>query len=181
MDHVYEKIRTLRSQKNLTLKDLSEKTGLSISFLSQVERSESSIAINSLQKIAQALGVHITQFFESPAHSNYKVTVEERKSFQIEGSNATYTRLSSEIPSRMLEPLLVSLQPGEDHHGTYSHPGEEFYYVLSGEIVVFVEEQEYRLVEGETMHFPSQLPHRSYNSGKEPAQFLCVCTPVLFQ
>ena len=64
MDEISEKIRTLRRENNLTLKELSEKTGLSISFLSQVENGTSSLAITSLKKIADALNVPINTFLE---------------------------------------------------------------------------------------------------------------------
>ncbi len=62
INEIAEKIRNLRKEKNLTLKDLGEKTGLSISFLSQVENNSSSLAITSLKKIADALNVPITYF-----------------------------------------------------------------------------------------------------------------------
>ncbi len=71
INEIAEKIRNLRKEKNLTLKDLGEKTGLSISFLSQVENSSSSLAITSLKKIADALNVPITYFFKSQNFTNF--------------------------------------------------------------------------------------------------------------
>ncbi|WP_027092105.1 helix-turn-helix domain-containing protein [Cohnella thermotolerans] len=180
MDHVYEKIRSLRTQRNLTLKDLSEKTGLSISFLSQVERGESSLAITSLQKIAEALGVPISKFFESPHNNNFLVKADERKTFTIETSSNSYARLGSEFPGRLLEPILVTLNPGDDQNGTYSHPGEEFYYLLSGTMTMVVDGQEYELKEGDSIHFPSHLPHHWYNPSDKPARMISVLTPAIF-
>lgn len=180
MDHIYEKIRTMRSERSLTLKELAEKTGLSVSFLSQVERSESSIAITSLQKIAEAFAVPITHFFESPSNEQYKVAVEDRKPFRIEASSAVYSRLTGEFPGRAMEPLLITLPPGQDYQGKYAHPGEEFYFILKGELAVEVDETTYRLREGDSIHFPSRLAHLWYNPTDEPAEILCITTPVLF-
>ena len=64
MDLISERIRQLRTQNKLTLKDLSQKTGLSVSFLSQVENGSSSLAITSLKKIADSLNVSIKIFFD---------------------------------------------------------------------------------------------------------------------
>ncbi|WP_018130907.1 helix-turn-helix domain-containing protein [Effusibacillus pohliae] len=181
MDGIYEKIRHYRTQQNMTLKDLAERTGLSISFLSQVERGGSSLAITSLQKIAQALGVPITQFFESDANQNYMVSVADRKPFQIEGSSTIYCRLSGEISGRLLEPLLVTLNPGQGQETPYSHPGEEFYFILQGGVVMVIDGKEYRLGEGDSIHFPSHLPHYWFNPSQDkPAQILSVLTPAIF-
>lgn len=79
INEIAEKIRNLRKEKNLTLKDLGEKTGLSISFLSQVENNSSSLAITSLKKIADALNVPITYFFKSPELHKYLVKNKKEK------------------------------------------------------------------------------------------------------
>ncbi|NQD67646.1 helix-turn-helix transcriptional regulator, partial [Bacillus haikouensis] len=71
MDEIFKKIKDLRQERGLTLKDLSAKTDLSVSFLSQVERGSSSLAITSLKKIADAFEVPITQFFDSETNNNY--------------------------------------------------------------------------------------------------------------
>ena len=180
MDDINEKIRDLRMQKDLTLKDLSEKTGLSISFLSQVERGTSSLAITSLKKIADALETPITYFFEGEVNQSFTVKKEERKSFRIEGSIAKYSRLGGEFNGRSLEPILVELGPNNKSINVFSHPGEEFYYVVEGEIVFVVDGKEYALKTGDTIHYPSNLPHYWYNPLDQSALVLCVLTPVIF-
>ncbi|MBM7855064.1 transcriptional regulator with XRE-family HTH domain [Desulfohalotomaculum tongense] len=177
---ICEKIRELRNQQNLTLKDLSEKTGLSVSFLSQVERGTSSLAITSLKKIADALNVPITIFFDSYQNKNFVVKAEEQKTFRIEGSSAKYTRLSGEFSGKVLEPLLVTLDPGKTHEAKFSHPGEEFFYVLEGAVIFNVDGQEYLLKKGDSIHYPSKLPHFWFNPLEQKAKILCVLTPVIF-
>lgn len=180
MEEVSRRIRALRTEKQLTLKDLSEKTGLSISFLSQVERAASSIAITSLKKIADAVDVPITDFFEDYSNKNYVVKVEEQKPFRIHGSGHLYTRLGGEFSGRSIEPLLVSFLPGEANEKSVSHPGEEFYYVLEGTLIFDVDGKEYVVKAGDSIHFPSHIPHSVVNPLDQEAKVLSVVTPVIF-
>ncbi|EGK12927.1 DNA-binding protein [Desmospora sp. 8437] len=179
MEEIYQEIKRLRLEQGYTLKVLSERTGLSVSFLSQVERGSSSLAITSLKKIADALGVPITRFFEAEFNHNYLLKAEEQKPFRLEGSSAVYTRLNGEFGGRSLEPLLVTLAPKEKQ-ARDSHPGEEFYYVLKGAALFTVDGKEYFMREGDTIHFPSNLPHSWENPLSEDSSFLCVVTPVIF-
>ncbi|ABO50086.1 Cupin 2, conserved barrel domain protein [Desulforamulus reducens MI-1] len=180
MEEIFEKVRTLRNQKNMTLKDLSEKTGLSVSFLSQVERGTSSLAITSLKKIADALNVHIASFFANYSNTNFTTRADEQKSFKIEGSSTEYIRLSGEFHGRNLEPLLVTFAPGQVQPNTFCHPGEEFYYVLEGAVIFNVDGKEILVKEGDTIHFPSTLPHFWINPLQQKTKVLCVLTPVIF-
>ncbi|NEW09051.1 cupin domain-containing protein [Paenibacillus sp. SYP-B3998] len=181
MESIYEKIRLLRTQHNMTLKDLSIKTGLSISFLSQVERGNSSLAITSLQKIGEALQVPITYFFEEPANDSYFLPEKERKRFQIGGSHVVYVRLGGDFPDRALEPIHITLPPQQQQEVAFNHPGEEFYFILEGKVVTVVDGKEHEMSKGDTIHFPSTLDHTWYNHSDEPAQILCVLTPVIFK
>jgi transcriptional regulator with XRE-family HTH domain len=179
-EEISRKIRELRHRRKLTLKEMSEKTGLSISFLSQVERAESSIAITSLKKIADAVDVPITSFFVGIENKNYKVRADEQKPFRIEGSGVIYTRLGGEFLERTVEPLLVTYPPGQPNEKTVVHPGEEFYYVFEGVLAVVVEGEEYILKAGDSIHFPSTIPHSMTNPLDKDAKVLCFVTPVIF-
>ncbi|RLQ94828.1 helix-turn-helix domain-containing protein [Falsibacillus albus] len=180
MDEIYGMIKDLRLKNGLTLKQLSEKTELSVSFLSQVERGTSSLAITSLKKIADALGVKITEFFESESNPNYMVKASEHKPFKIERSEFTYTRLSGDFMSRSIEPLLVTLSPNQKQTQDYSHPGEEFYYVLKGGAVFNIDGTDYFMRQGDSIHFPSSCQHNIENPFAEETVLLCVLTPVIF-
>lgn len=165
----------------MTLKDLSQRSGLSISFLSQVERGNSSLAITSLQKIAEVLNVPITYFFEDQTNQQYFVPEKNRKQFQIEGSSAIYVRLGGEFAGRALEPFHVTLPPRQKHDIVFNHPGEELYYVLEGKVIISVDGVEYELSKGDSIHFPSTLDHSWYNPTDESAQVISVLTPVIFK
>ena len=179
MEETYKKIRVLRKQRDLTLKELSEKTGLSISFLSQVERGSTSLAITSLKKIADALEVPITDFFENEENKNFVVKLESQKPFRIEGSNAEYIRLGGNFYGRSLEPLIVTLEPLFEGD-VFSHPGEEFYYILEGAVIFNVDGKEYLVKAGESIHFPSSLPHSWSNPLPHKSKILSITTPAIF-
>lgn len=180
MESIGLKIKSMRFERDLTLKDLSKKTNLSVSFLSQIERGSSSLAITSLKKIADAFNVQMSYFFEELENDNYVTKKEKQKTFQMEGSQADYVRLAGEFHDRKLEPLKVTLAPNQPYNEKFSHPGEEFYYVLEGTVTFKIEESEYILHAGEGIHFPSNKTHQWANPTSEEAVLLSVLTPVIF-
>ncbi|WP_280769632.1 cupin domain-containing protein [Salipaludibacillus daqingensis] len=175
-----KQIRLTRNHQGLTLKELSSRTGLSVSFLSQVERGSSSPAISSLKKIADGLEVPITSFFSPEQNTNYKTTKDKRRSFRIEGSPAKYVRLSGNFSTRSMEPLLVTLDPGATDR-IFQHAGEEVHYILEGTVEYMIDNEEYILSEGDTIHFPSERPHTWRNPLKDKCStIMCVVTPKIF-
>lgn len=179
MKEVSEKIKTLRKNNSKTLKQLSEQTGLSVSFLSQVERGESTLAITSLNKIAEALGVHITSFFTPQYTEDFKISPEKMEPFKIERSDQEFLRASSEFKDRKLDNYVIKVYPN-NYSESSSHEGEEMYYVLEGEIVFYVNDKKYSLSKGEIIHFPSTIKHHYINESHEIAKIFCVLTPKLF-
>ncbi|MFD0824183.1 helix-turn-helix domain-containing protein [Neobacillus sp. M.A.Huq-85] len=180
MEEVFKKIKQLRLERGYTLKDLSEKTDLSVSFLSQIERGSSSLAITSLKKIADAFEVKMTYFFEEPVDINYAVKKADQKPFNLQGSDSTYIRLGGNFPDRKIEPLIVTMKPFQKDKEFYRHPGEEFYYVLKGALVLNVDGKEYFLREGDSIHFPSTNPHMWENPLDQETVLFSVVTPALF-
>jgi transcriptional regulator with XRE-family HTH domain len=151
-DHkVGQGVRVLRQRKGWTLEELSSRCGLSISFLSQVERGLSSLSIPSLHSICEALEVPITHFL------------------------ATTT---------MNGPLVV--RTGEPHNrvrigDSHTHEGEEFGYVLEGEVTLQVEENKETLTPGDSFHILSSQPHTVQNPTDKPARILWVLTMKLLE
>jgi quercetin dioxygenase-like cupin family protein len=178
-------IRSLRRRRGLSLRDLSRLTGFSIGFLSLVERGQSSLALTSLYKVAKALDSEVADFFQADGvvpdeHPPPHVTRgDEHTEISIAGSNRTYRLLSDRARDRVLEPLLVTVQPTETVEEPYSHDGEEFAYVLSGELLCIVAGTHYRLGPGDSIYFPATVPHAIHNDTGEPARVLWVLTPRL--
>src|SRR5690242_17353259 len=94
LSQISEKIRELRTDRGITLKEMSAVTGLSISFLSQVERGASSMGIQSLEKIAEALDVPIIALFSEPKRQKYMIRRENSKEFHTESTGAAYASLA---------------------------------------------------------------------------------------
>lgn len=178
-----QKIKELRLAKELTLKDLSEKADLSISFLSQVERGIASIAVTSLEKIAQVLDVDLAFFFTLPQkHETNIMRSYEQEVFSVEESRFYY-RLASDIDGKVLEPMLINLLPNQSREeiSPYSHKGEEFVYVLEGVLTVFMCEEEYKLNPGDSIHMLSTVPHEWANFTNKLVRVLCISTPSVFK
>lgn len=180
--HVGRRIRRLRESQGLSLRDLGERTGFSASFLSQLERGASSAAISSLATIAEALGTPLATLFEAPEQTTLVVRYSERTPIHVDSSPVSYVRLAAAMSDRALEPVIVTFPPffTDSEEGLYRHKGEEFGLVLHGRLNIMVDQQEYELGPGDSIHFKSDVPHSSgTNRYAEPVVMLWVATPRL--
>jgi transcriptional regulator with XRE-family HTH domain len=180
INEISQKIKLLRKQQDMTLKELSERSSFSVSFLSQVENGTSSLAIMSLKKIAEALNVPIIYFFQEHEEHKYHVSKKEQKSFRIEGSPSAFIRVSGDFPNRTLETIIVTLAPETEHGQPMTHPGEEFVFVLEGEVVVTLDDTDYHVTAGETMHYPSTISHHWRNPLKSTTRILSTTSNTIF-
>lgn len=180
MEDIHNRIKQLRMDNGFTLKDLSEKTDFSVSFLSQVERGASSLAITSLKRIADAFGVPMSYFFEDQMQPTYHVKTEQQRWFRLENSETMFVRVGGNFPTRLLEPMLITLAPNQKRETSFAHPGEEFYYVIRGNVLFEVDGEEYLVREGDCIHFPSTIVHDYENLLDQESMMLCVLTPVVF-
>jgi transcriptional regulator with XRE-family HTH domain len=179
MEEVFKKIKELRLKNELTLVQLAEKTGLSVSFLSQIERGSTNLAITSLKKIADAFDIKMNYFFDDEENNSYLVPVTEQKKLKIEGIEEELTRLNGFFTGRELEPFHAKVLPQTISDNKFTHKGEEFYYVISGEILFIVDDQSYIVRQGESIHFPSYLPHNFENKTDETVEMIIVIIPRL--
>lgn len=175
-NNIGSRIRAMRKQKKMTLEQVSLKSNLSISFLSQVELAKSSVTLTSLRKIAEALNVTITHFFEEDNdHKQMK-----KKSAQKEQSYAdtkfTLTNLTGDIENPLVEPMIATLLPGDKSKEPYAHNGEEFLYLLEGILTVILDDEEFFMHPGDSLHIKSLTPHVWFNDDTEPAKLLIINT-----
>lgn len=178
-------IRTLRRRRRLSLRDLSRLTGFSISFLSLVERGQSSISLTSLSTVAKALGTDMSTFFPAPRDQPEPPAVPHVLRASGDGrlttdTAHTYRPLGGRGFNRTLEPVLATLAPCDDTNDANAHEGEEFAYVLSGELVFVVDGVEYRLRAGDSIHFQASVRHAVRNDASAPADVLFVLSSRLF-
>lgn len=190
-DTVGARMRRFRKERGLTLRGLSTRSGLSIGFLSQVERGISSIGLTALNDVAAALDRGVAEFFddEQPADghapvarlpSHFTLTRAETSATEYVSGRQTYRMLSARGPSLLLEPLLVHIAPGGHREEAYGHSGEEFAFVLEGELLYQVDGAEHRLYPGDSVHLRSTVPHAMYNDTDRVTVVVSVITPRLF-
>ncbi|PUB09583.1 helix-turn-helix domain-containing protein [Paenisporosarcina sp. OV554] len=158
-------LKSLRKERKLTLKDLAAETGVSISFLSQVERGKSSVTLESLKKIADALSVNPSVFFA-------KDDVQDDLSIRQE--RFFYKDLSHGVQDASFSPILVTLQPGENEGNAFSHGGHEFLFVVEGLLTVEIDGKPVQLNEQQSILFDARKTHYWYNHTEHIVRFLVV-------
>lgn len=175
------KLRTLRTERKLTLADVSRLTGLSITFLSRVETSKAKISVSTLQKLAVFYQKNLLYFFEGLSVAGAAlIRAEERRVLET-SERAVKMELLVGVPEFVMEPILFTVKPGGGSEGSYSHEGEEFLFMLEGCLEMWLDEAErYVLKPGDSLYFRSTLAHRWKNSGQKDAVILWVNTPPTF-
>lgn len=175
-----EQIRELRQIKRLTLQQLAETVGISVGYLSQIERNRSKLPIGTLRRICDVLGVHMSWFFPStpegpPEERAVIVRARNRRSLSFTGLGINEQLLSPNL-SGPLELLLSTIEPGADS-GEYTHEGSEAGVVIGGRMELWVNGQYFLLEEGDSFSFKSTERHRCRNPGEAPAKIIWVITP----
>lgn len=170
-------LRQLRLQRSLSLAEVAESVGISVGFLSALERSQMSASVGTLRKLAGFYKTNILDFFEPAAASGRLVSPDKRKTLEA-GPGVRLELLA--WGNTVMEPHLFRIAPNAGSGEFYSHEGEEFLYVLRGELQISVEEKEYRLKAGDSFYFESSSPHHWLNPGQSESLILWVNTPPTF-
>lgn len=172
-------IRARRRQLGLTLQQLGKAAGLSVGYLSQVERDNATPTLGSLAGIARALGVGLDYFVSQPRAEDGLTRAESRPQFSIAGSPIVYERLGTEFPGSQLSSFLLTVPPGYASE-TVSHEGEEMIYVLEGSITQYLDGEEMEMKAGDSLHYRGNTPHAWKNGTDSPARLLWTGTLTVF-
>jgi transcriptional regulator with XRE-family HTH domain len=174
------KIRALRQRLKRTLDETATAAGISKPFLSQVERGLASPSLTSLKGIAGALGVTMQYFVETPSEERSVCRADQLKFFSFADSANLFARLTNSTGGRQLESILVRMPPGKRRAEVTTHAGEEFLYVIAGQMVLTLEGKTFELYAGDSAHYESTVPHAWANPGNIETMVVWVGTPRLF-
>ena len=174
-----EMIRARRLELGLTLQELADKTKLSIAFISQVERNKAAASMVSLMNIARALDVRVTMFMEIPTGEAPVRRRDTPQRIEVD-SPVGYIQLSAGMKFQQMDAILMVIPPGHVFP-VDQREGEDFLYMLKGELYSELGGMKVTLKEGDSMHFNSRTPHTASNLTDEDVHVLYVGTPSEFK
>lgn len=182
---VGSKMRHTRLLKGLTLKQLADRAGCSESLLSKIENGRANPSLNMIQRVASALGITVGELFAQGDDLDHVVMrLGKRPLIDIDqsrrGDGLTLERLIPSAGGHLLQGNIHHIEPGGGSEGELQHDGEDFGYVLEGEVELSVAGRKYLLRAGDSFCFRSEHPHGYRNVSRRVARVLWLNTPPTF-
>ena len=178
--HIGERIKRLRLKKSMGLVELGRHTGLSASFLSQLETGRVIPTLRNLARIAMVFSKDLTYFFETEPQSLFRIHRRKERvrlpQTGVDDPTYFFESLGYQVPDRLMDPYFaefVPLKKGQDIR-PHVHPGYEFLYVLQGELEIRHGDQVSLMDAGDAVYFDASTPHAYICAGKSPAVALIV-------
>jgi DNA-binding transcriptional MerR regulator/quercetin dioxygenase-like cupin family protein len=173
-----QRFRRLRARRGLSLAKVAKATGVSIGFLSALERGQMRSSVATLRRIARFYRTNILSLFETAGDNPRLVRPAQRKI--LEATPDVRMELLA-WGNTVMEPHLFRVKPGGGSGESYSHEGEEFLHVLRGDFEIWLNSGDhYRLKPGDSLYFESSIPHRWKNPGRKETWLLWINTPPTF-
>jgi DNA-binding transcriptional MerR regulator/mannose-6-phosphate isomerase-like protein (cupin superfamily) len=173
-----QRFRRLRARRGLSLAQVARSTGVSVGFLSSLERGHMRSSVATLRRIARFYRTNILSLFETAGDTPRLVRPAQRKILE---TNAGVRMELLAWGNTAMEPHLFRVKPGGGSGESYTHEGEEFLHVLRGRFEIWLGKTEhYRLSAGDSLYFESSTPHRWRNPGRAETWLLWVNTPPTF-
>jgi DNA-binding transcriptional MerR regulator/quercetin dioxygenase-like cupin family protein len=170
-------LRQLRARRRLSLAQVAQAVGVSVGFLSALERSQMSGSVGTLRKLARFYKTNILDFHDAHDVTSRQVRPADRKVLEV-GTGVRMELLA--WGNTVMEPHLFRIAPDAGSGDPYTHEGEEFIFVLRGDLEIAVDGEQYRLKPGDSFYFESATPHRWKNPGSKETWVLWVNTPPTF-
>lgn len=174
-----ERLRTRRQQLRLTLKEVALGSGLSVGFISQIERGITSPSLSSLVSVARVLRMEVGELLAQPKPQGPLTRHDERPVYAVSPNSLAYERISSSFEGSVLRSVIIHEPPGHRSE-PIAHEGEEMFYVLEGAVTVEVAGERNVLETGDSLHFQSTKIHSCWNHTGRPATVLWVGTMNVF-
>lgn len=177
------KIRQIREMQNMSVEDLADNSNTSVELISKLEDGALVPSLTPLMQIARALGVRLGTFLDD-APNNEPVVVKNGESDNVvrfsgncdtcESSTLDFFSLAKDKADRHMEPFIIDVHPRSGEVNPSSHEGEEFIYVLSGQIEILYGKDSFTLSTGDSIYYDSVVPHHVHAVGNEDAKILAV-------
>ena len=170
------RLRDLRRRQKMTLEKLAKRTGLTSSFLSQVERNITFPSVKSLREIASGLNTKVSRFFEEEEHRDFMfIKKDKRKNIVNDKLKSCYQVLASGLLDIRMEPSLLILKVGgETEKQPHSDDGEEFGFVLQGKVELLRGLEKFIMEKGDSIYFKGIKSHKIVNIGSSEAKLLWI-------
>jgi quercetin dioxygenase-like cupin family protein len=168
---VGKKIKKARTDKQFTLDQVANETGFSIDYLKEIEAGQKMPPVGALLQIARALEIDSGMLLREQESSGKT----RARAYSKRTENYAYTTLTPGAENKHLKAFRVEIEPLQEHKGVgYQHEGEEFVYVLAGNIELLVGDHLNQLGTGDSLHFNSGIRHQLRNTGENTAELLVV-------
>jgi DNA-binding transcriptional MerR regulator/mannose-6-phosphate isomerase-like protein (cupin superfamily) len=171
------RLRRLRSERGRSLAQVASAAGISVGFLSAIERSQMTASVGTLRRLARYYRTNILDFFDATELNTRLVRPPKRKVLEA-GPGVRMELLA--WGNKVMEPHLFRIKPNAGSGEEYAHEGEEFLFVLRGELHIALAGEEYHLKRGDSFYFESATPHHWRNPGRSETWLLWVNTPPTF-
>jgi transcriptional regulator with XRE-family HTH domain len=178
---VGESVKAIRKRKGLSLKDLSQRTGVDAGLLTEIEKGEVSPPLGTIIKVAKALDTKMGYFISGGEDLPYTIVRKDDRKLVSRFDTGKSDRYGYEFSSlapykknRHMEPFIVKLEPSDIEEERSSHDGQEFIYVLEGTMEVRLEGEVHLLDAGDAIYYDSTVPHLVKCHGKDTTKILAV-------
>lgn len=180
MTELGKKLKQLRLNKNLTQKKLAEKINCTPAYICQLESGKTDPSISTLKKIANTLDITIVDFFRTNYEEKIVVRNNEREVFKFPKSKTTIEILVPNPGTKKIDARLAVVGPGGSSKGAYHHDGEEFGYLIKGELDLAYNGETFHLKEGDSFYLHSDIGHEFHNRSDRETIILWVNHPPTF-
>jgi quercetin dioxygenase-like cupin family protein/DNA-binding XRE family transcriptional regulator len=178
---VGERVREVREKKGLSLQDVSQRTDIGVGRLRKIEAGDVAPPLGTVIKLAKALEMRMGYFISGKGQRAYTIVrggdrnvVSRYDTARAKYYGYEYGSLAPNKRDRHMDPFLVSLEPSKTEEERSTHAGQEFIYVLEGEMEVRLEQDAHILKPGDSIYYDSTVPHLVKAYGDKPTRILAV-------
>lgn len=176
IQEIGQRLKELRDIRGVSLESCAKEMGLSPDTLKSYEEGKSDIPVSFLMQAATKFGVELTSLITGgePHLTRFSLVKKGKGLAANRREEYLYEDLAYNFRNKKLEVLLVTVAPGKGSQKTYSHPGQEMNYMLSGKMAVEISGHEVILESGDTLYFDASQEHRMRALDNQTAKFLAV-------